>query len=204
VIRAFIFSLMATLIWADESVNVTVDRRDIIEGESIILTVTANNVKSYPEVRLPEMPDFKVVSGSNKFSSKNIQLNNSGKRTQNSTITLSWSLIPKRTGQLTIPALKIQVGKKPYLLPPITVSVSKRGSSQSGKVSQYFIEAKVDNQTPYRGEQTTLTYTLYTKVVPTSFDGDEPNFKGFWTEELFAPKKIKIERREEDLKTPIK
>ncbi|HJM84303.1 MAG TPA: BatD family protein, partial [Candidatus Marinimicrobia bacterium] len=190
-IRAFIFSLMATLIWADESVNVTVDRRDIVEGESITLTVTTNNVKSDPELQLPEMPDFKVVSGPNQSSSTNVQFIN-GKMTKNSTITLSWNLIPKRTGQLTIPAMKIQAGKKSYLSTPITISVSKRGSSQAGKVAQFFIEAKVDNNTPYRGEQTTLTYTLYTKVDVTSFDDDVPSFKGFWTEELYAPKNLKL------------
>ena len=190
-IRAFIFSLMATLIWADESVNVTVDRRDIVEGESITLTVTTNNVKSDPELQLPEMPDFKVVSGPNQSSSTNVQFIN-GKMTKNSTITLSWNLIPKRTGQLTIPAMKIQVGKKSYLSTLITISVSKRGSSQASKVAQFFIEAKVDNNTPYRGEQTTLTYTLYTKVDVTSFDDDVPSFKGFWTEELYAPKNLKL------------
>ncbi len=70
--------------------------------------------------------------------------------------------------------------------------MSKRGSSQAGKVSQFFIEAKVDNNNPYRGEQTTLTYTLYTKVDVTSFDDDVPSFKGFWTEELYAPKNLKL------------
>ena len=195
-IIAFIFSLMVTLIWADESVNVTVNRRDIIEGESITLTITTNNVKSDPELRLPEMPDFKVVSGPNQSSSTNVQFIN-GKMTKNSTITLSWNLIPKRIGQLTIPAMKIQEGKKSYLSTPITISVSKRGSSQADKVSHFFIEAKVDNNTPYRGEQTTLTYTLYTKVDVTSFDDDVPSFKGFWTEELYAPKKFEIARGKE-------
>ena len=190
-IRLFISCLISTIIWADETVNVTVDRRDIIEGDSITLTVTASNVKSDPEVRLPDMPDFKVVSGPNQSSSTNVQFIN-GKMTKNSTITLSWNLIPKRTGQLTIPAMKIQVGKKSYLSTPITISVSKRGSSQAGKVVQFFIEAKVDNNTPYRGEQTTLTYTLYTKVDVTSFDDDVPSFKGFWTEELYAPKNLKL------------
>jgi len=191
VIRAFIFSLMATLIWADESVNVTVDRHDIIEGESITLTITTNNVKSDPELRLPEMPDFKIMSGPNQSSSTNVQFIN-GKMTKNSTITLSWNLLPKRTGQLTIPAMKIQVGKKSYLSTLIMISVSKRGSSQADKVVHFFIEAKVDNNTPYRGEQTTLTYTLYTKVDVTSFDDDVPSFKGFWTEELYAPKNLKL------------
>ncbi len=198
-IRLFISCLISTIIWADETVNVTVDRRDIIEGDSITLTITANNVKSDPEVRLPELSDFKVMSGPNQSSSTNVQFLN-GKMTKSSTTTLRWSLIPQRTGQLTIPALKIQLGKKSYLSTPITVSVSKRGSSQSGKVSQFFIEAAVDNQTPYRGEQTTLTYTLYTKVDVSSFDDDVPSFKGFWTEELFAPKNLKLrEERKNDI-----
>ena len=91
-IRVFIFSLMTTLIWADELVNVTVDRRDIIEGESITLTVTTNNVKSDPELQLPEMPNFKVVSGPNQSSSTNVQFIN-GKMTKNSIITLNWIIL---------------------------------------------------------------------------------------------------------------
>ncbi len=189
--RLFVLCLISAIIWGEESVNVTVDHRDIVEGDSITLTVTTNNVKSDPEVRLPEMPDFKVLSGPNQSSSTNVQFLN-GKMTKSSTTTLSWSLIPKRTGQLTIPALKIQAGKNSYLSTPITISVSKRGSSKTGKVAQFFIEAAVNNQTPYRGEQTTLTYTLYTQVDVTSFDDDVPSFKGFWTEELFAPKNLKL------------
>ena len=73
-IRAFIFSLMAALIWADDSVNVSVDRRDIVEGVSITLTVTTNNIKSDPELQLPEMPDFKVVSGPNQSSSTSCRI----------------------------------------------------------------------------------------------------------------------------------
>ena len=198
-IKALIVCFIVTSIWADESVNVTVDMREIIEGETITLTVKANNMKSDPDVFLPEMSDFKIISGPSQSSSTNVQFLN-GKMTKSSTTTLSWSLIPKRTGQLTIPALKIQVGKKSYLSTPITISVSKRGSSQTGKVSQFFIEAEVDNNTPYRGEQTTLTYTLYTKVDVTSFDEDVPSFKGFWTEELFAPKNLKLrEERKNDI-----
>ena len=75
-IRLFISCLISTIIWADETVNVTVDRRDIIEGDSITLTITANNVKSDPEVRLPELSDFKVMSGPNQSSSTNVQFLN--------------------------------------------------------------------------------------------------------------------------------
>ena len=106
-IKALIFCFIVTSIWADESVNVTVDRREIIEGETITLTVKANNMKSDPDVFLPEMSDFKIISGPSQSSSTNVQFLN-GKMTKNSTITMSWSLIPQRTGRLTIPSLRIQ------------------------------------------------------------------------------------------------
>ena len=198
-IRFLIFSLISTFIWADDGVNVTVDRRDIIEGDSITLTVTASNLKKDSEVQLPDLQDFKVASGPNQSSSTNVQFIN-GKMTKKSTTTLSWSLIPKKIGKLTIPGLKINVGKKSYMSTPIIISVSKRGSKQSGKVSQFFIEALVDNKNPFRGEQTTITYTLYTKVDITSFEDELPSFKGFWTEELFAPKNLKLrEVRKNDI-----
>jgi len=200
VIKALIFCFIVTSIWADESVNVTVDRREIIEGETITLTVKANNMKSDPDVFLPEMSDFKIISGPSQSSSTNVQFLN-GKMTKNSTITMSWSLIPQRTGRLTIPSLRIQTGKKSYSSTPISITVSKRGSSQTDKMPQFFIEAEIDNNFPFRGEQITLTYTLYTKVDVTSFEDDVPSFKGFWTEELFAPKNLKLrEERKNSVK----
>ena len=60
---------MATLIWSKETVDVTVDRRRINEGDSITLTVTAKNLQNDPDVSLPIMQDFKIVNGPNQSSS---------------------------------------------------------------------------------------------------------------------------------------
>ena len=76
--------LIATCLWAEGSVNVTVDRHRIDEGDSMALTVTAKNVSSDPDVILPKIPDFKVVSGPNQSSSTNVQFIN-GKMTKNAT-----------------------------------------------------------------------------------------------------------------------
>ena len=64
-----IILLIATCLWAEGSINVTVDRRRIDEGDSITLTVTAKNASRNPDVILPDIPDFKVVSGPNQSSS---------------------------------------------------------------------------------------------------------------------------------------
>ena len=161
--RFFIICLLATFVWAEGTVKVNVDRRKINEGDSVTLTVLATNINDDPDINLPKMEDFKVVSGPNQSSSTNIQFVN-GKMTKNSTVTLTWTLIPVKIGQVIIPVIKIRVGKQSFTSSPITVTVSKRGMSQSGKRPQFFIEAAVDNSKPYRGQQITLTYILYTQV----------------------------------------
>ena len=184
---------MATLIWAEGTVDVTVDRRRINEGDSITLTVTAKNVQNDPDVSLPKMQDFKVVSGPNKSSSTNVQFIN-GKMKKSSTVMLTWILIPTRTGQIIIPEIKIQTGKTSFTSSPISLTVSKRGNSQSGTKPQFFIEAEIDKDTPYRGEQVIITYTLFTQVDVSSFDDELPKYKGFWVEELFTAKKLQLQK----------
>ena len=179
--------------WAEASLNVTVDQRRIDEGDSIILTVIANNVSGDPDVVLPIIADFKVVGSPNQSSSTNVQFIN-GKMTKSSTVMLTWALIPIKTGQIIIPEIKIQAGKTSFTSSPISITVSKRGNSQSGTKPQFFIEAEIDKDTPYRGEQIIITYTLFTQVDVSSFDDELPKYKGFWTEELFAAKKLQLKK----------
>jgi len=91
-----------------------------------------------------------------------------------------------------IPTMSIKVGKQTFKSTPIAITVNKRGSSKSSSISKFFIEAEIDNGSPFRGEQVTLTYTLYTQVDVTSFDEELPKYKGFWTEEIFSPKNLSL------------
>ena len=183
--------LMISFTIADESINVSVNSYQIVEGESVNLTLTIRDIKGDPEIDFSTMTDFKIISGPEKSSSTSVQYIN-GKMSKSSTVEISWNLIPNRLGKVPIPALKIKIGKNVYLSDPILISVAKRGSSNKGKNPQFFLEAKVDKDTIYRGDQLTLTYTLFTKVDVTSFDEEMPSFKGFWIEELFSPKKLQL------------
>ena len=62
------------------------------------------------------------------------------------------------------------------------------------KNAQFFIEASINNKNPFRGEQVTLTYTLYTRVDVTNFNEKLPVFKGFWVEDLFSPQNLKLRK----------
>ena len=121
-IRRLITFLLIAFIWAGGTITVDVDRRKITEGDSITLSVIASNINEDPEVRLPEIEDFKVVSGPSQSSSTNVQFIN-GKMTKSATLTYSWILIPERTGQVIIPSIKITAGKQSFISSPIVLDV---------------------------------------------------------------------------------
>ena len=73
-----------------------------------------------------------------------------------------------------------------------------RENSNINKISKFFIEAEIDNLSPFRGEQITLTYILYTQVDVTSFDDELPKFKGFWSEEIYSPKNLNLREVNKD------
>lgn len=181
--------LLANLIFAG-NMTVDVDSRRINEGDSVTLTVRSENSKNAPQVVLPNFIDFTVVSGPNQSSSSNYSILN-GKLESSSTYILEWVLIPRKFGRLKIPSLSIKLDGQVSKTNPIFISVSKR-SQNSNKDAQYFVEASIDNTSPYRGEQVTLTYTLFTRVDVTGFDEKMPRFKGFWVEELYSPSKLQL------------
>ncbi len=188
--RFLSFIFLSTLFCANVSVNV--DRNQINEGDSVTLTVMTQNTEDAPVVELPTLADFKIISGPSQSSSSNYQFIN-GKMSSSSTYTLTWMLLPLKAGRLEIPQFEINVDGKTQKSKPIYVGVSKRNTA-SLKDSKFFIEVDVDNNSPYRGEQIILTYTLYTRVDITGFDNELPRFKGFWVEDLHSPTNLKLKR----------
>ncbi len=197
VIRSILIFFSLTLVLAKESVALTVDSQQIIEGESINLTLTIDDIKGEPEIDFSKMIDFKIVTGPLQSSSTNVQFIN-GNMTRSSTTKYSWSIIPNRIGKLKIPSLRIDIGKGEYSTTPIIISVLKKGSGAKKKNRQFFLESNVDKETIYRGEQLTLTYKLFTKIDVTSFEEKMPSFTGFWVEDLFSPKKLQLRKEVKD------
>ncbi len=189
--KKFFLLFVFSLIWAKGSVNVFVDSKNIVEGGSVILTVKSENSDTAPQVNLPKMADFQAVSGPSQSTSTSYQYIN-GKMTGGTTYTLTWTLVPKRTGKLVIPSFKISLDGNQAKSNPIYVNVSKV-SKTSNQNRKFFIEANVDKTDPFRGEQVIITYVLYTKVDITGFDNEVPSFKGFWSEEIYKPTNLKLQ-----------
>lgn len=179
---------------AQTQVRVTVDRNKIYEGDSVTLTISVEDGNGYPQLDISEITDFQIISGPNQSS--NMQWVNGE---VSSTHSLVYIMIPKKKGEISIPQMTIKADGKTYKSDPITITVFERkdqfttGNNEDKPKRQYFIEAKVDNPNPYRGEQVTLTYTIYTKINLSGFETQRnPRYQGFWTHDLYTPRNLQI------------
>ena len=189
-----IFSLLSIL-RADVSFLATVDAKQIGLNETVNFKVTVEGSEGFAQLDISQIEDFTLISGPAQSSS--FQWVN-GK--MSSSKTLSWTLIPKRSGTLTIPALDVTIDGKRYRTEAITVRVSqgqRQPAQRSGEPQQQsetttplvFLTAESDKSEAYLGEQITVSYKLYTRVNLRQYSVEkQPQGIGFWMEELYAPK----------------
>ena len=108
----------------------------------------------------------------------------------NNTKTLSWKLVPKRSGTLFIPAIKVLLDNDTFFGEEIKIVVGNNSYSDDDRI---FIVADIDKNEVYPGEQITLSYNLY-KSPDVKIAGIDqfkiPEFKGFWVEEIFTPQRL--------------
>ena len=195
-VTRFIIAFTIGSLISAESVQISVDKNRLESGELLKLNIQVINGEDFAKVDLgPLETDFEIVNGPSQQN--NIQWTN-GKML--STKTLSWTLLPKRTGDLTIPALTGTVGKKKFKGKKIPIKIGKADKNDSEDV---FLQAEIDKDNVYLGEQVTLSYKLYKKVDVSIAGIDQfqmPDFKGFWTEELFSPQRLQYQSKEITIK----
>jgi hypothetical protein len=162
---------------------------------------------------LSQIPGFVVAAGPS--VSSYFQWVN-GRTTSSRTYT--WTLLPQGTGAHTIPPVAISMGGKVYRTPMVRVDVSEAGAgggtgappppdnrppstfndprtrrrlaSPPESPASLFVEAWVDKNQAYPGEQITLIYKVYTQyeIVQMSLN-DQPTYQGFWVEDIKADEK---------------
>lgn len=195
VIRSVIFFIFSS-IGVAQSIQISVDKNRLEHGELLKLSIQVIDGKDFAKVDLSPLEyDFEIVSGPSQQN--NIQWINGS---LNSTKTLSWTLLPKRSGDLVIPVLSGTVGKRIFKGKKIPIQVGKSGDDGLDEV---FIAAEIDKDDAYIGEQVTLTYKLYKKTDVNIAGIDQfqmPDFKGFWTEELYTPQRLQFQSKEVTIK----
>jgi hypothetical protein len=142
----------------------------------------------------PNLSEFDIVSGPNQSSS--VQIINGAMSQQ---VIISYGLVAKKEGKVTIGAASIQSGNQKLNSSPIAIEVVKgnvNASNQGGSTdetnAQYkskvngdevFIRTLVSKTKCYLGEQIVVTQKVYSRYDVIGIRDAKPsNFPGFWTQ----------------------
>jgi hypothetical protein len=167
------------LVWAatDVSVRATVDRTTVAVGESLQLTVTIEGGDGEADIRA--ISDFQVHSRGTGSSLRYIN----GQMSR--TASINYLLIPRKTGQLTIPALPVDVDGKVYQTDPITITVTGQTAGDAQIQSRdVWVTASVSEEKPFAGQQIIYTFRLYHAVQVGEARFQPPEFNGFSAREV--------------------
>ena len=196
----FALALVLLALWVQPlhaqspSITAEVDRTNLSIGESLNLTVTISGSSSTPAPSLPDLDGFDMVSRS---TASSISIVNGVMSTK---VSFQYRLQPTREGTLTIEPISVTLDGRKYSTEPIQVDVTAGSSSsqpqaplqptqpgpQPSKLSgqDFFIDAEVDNKTPYLGQQMTYIFRYY--QAATTFGQpryEAPEFTGFWNKQ---------------------
>jgi len=219
--RLLLFAMFfcITLLIFPQNINVTayVDNNRVAAGQNfrLIVEVRGQNFSSPATPTLPPM-NFTTL-GSSRGSSSSISFIN-GAMTSEKTETFTFSLRGETTGSFRIPPVTVVVDQKEYLTAPIDVTVTEATNQQQQQQqtrpgtqtpsqpqtprantapdgSEMFMLALVDKTNVYKNEMIVVHYKLFTQSQLQNVSlGSEPNFTGFWKEELFQADKIQMQR----------
>ena len=171
-----------------QSVQILVDKNVIEKGESITLSIESKNSEKFPNVDMSILDrDFEILSGPSQQT--NIQWIN-GK--MESTKTLTWNILPIKVGNIFIPSINGNIDGKKFTSKPILIKIKNKSSL---KLDNIFIEAEINKDEAYAGEQITLSYFLYKNVNASVEPFQMPEFTGFWVEDIFTPRRLNYKNK---------
>lgn len=167
---------ISTVSFADDIINVSLNKREVELGKLLTLTVEiSNNIENLDKFELPKMPDFIVLPKNNyKQGNKKIYI---------------YDITPKSIGFFSIPSIVVYDKGKEIISEPINVKVVKylqaKKSSYADKNNEnIFVEAYTDINSVYVNQQIYYTLKFSTKFDLASNPSYVlPMFKDFWKSE---------------------
>lgn len=188
-----IILLSLTILSAEPRVQVIISDNRLIEGQSFTLEIRSDDGEMQ-SVSLEELANFRIISGP--ATSRSVQIING---IVSSSTSYTWTLIPTKRGRLEIPPLQVQVDGEIVMTQPVAVEVTlaaESGSPDDKELEPIFLSVDIDSKEAYRGEQVTVSWTLYTRMNISGWEITTlPNLTGFWTEELFAPNRLQLREK---------
>ncbi len=142
---------------SDGGIQVTVDRNQVALGNQIYMTVRIDGSPDEPP-RLPELPDFRVVS---RGQHRSTQIDNF--RVSNST-SYNYLLIPTRAGTFDVGAATAVIDGVEVKSQPFTIQVAAAEDQGDERDRDLFVTASVSTDQPWQGQQVIYTWRFYSRV----------------------------------------
>ncbi|MBF0215858.1 MAG: protein BatD [Candidatus Omnitrophica bacterium] len=162
-IMGVLISFLSITAGADgEKVSMSVSQKEIILGDSVILTIIESGVANPVPPVIPEIPGFNIkYRGARQegFSSMTVIIN--GRQVKNESTgggySFDFELMPVEKGTFTVPSIPVNVNGKRFMTEPFQVNVL----DQSEKRGDIFLDARADKTEAYLGEKIVLTFKWY-------------------------------------------
>ena len=157
---------------------------EVVQGNTFSLTFTLKNGEGRG-FKAPDFSGFKVLDGPSLMRGMTIVNGSTSTHQQ-----WGYELEAKQTGTFTIASATVSAGSKVMRTQPLTIRVvparmnSKGSSVPPGASDDLFINAELDRETVYPGQQVTWRVKLYTLVAIEGADIIAlPDFQGFYSKE---------------------
>lgn len=177
------FSFSSFGLGQSPSISVILDPEAIVVGQTAVLTITISSHQKLEEVKPPDFAP--LLPACFQISYLGTKKRYSFVNGQSSVLKIwSYSLIPQEEGSFTLSDFVLPFNGKSAQIKPVTITVTPRSQlqdwtgsqkdtwSRSGFTDPFYggaqkIEANIDKQSPFVGEQVTYTFRyLHTAIVP--------------------------------------
>ncbi|MEA3286830.1 MAG: BatD family protein [Candidatus Marinimicrobia bacterium] len=164
-------------------ITASIDAKQVLVQESVTLTIEVEGSEVMPQIRLPDINKLALLSGP--MQSSNYSYINGKMSSKKS---LSYTFVALEPGQVTIPSLKVFLGKQTYQTQTLKLEIVRARRSTSKPVKSQksvFLKAIPSKYSVYIGEPVSVKYKLFTKVGVYNYQVDKlPDAVGFWAEEI--------------------
>ena len=176
----YMLILLSFTLCAQVDFKARTDARQVVTGQYFTVTYTLQNADG-TNFKPPNFGGLSVAGGPRRSQ----QMSNiNGKVTTQ--VSFEYTLVADKAGTFKIPGATLIVQGQTVTSNELSIQVVKGKDPGVAAGSQSFIlEATIDHDTGYVGQQMTLKYTLYTNqsVRRVNF-GSLPSFEGFFAQEI--------------------
>lgn len=173
----FAFLFGSTLQAANIAVSMNTDRTTYYADDTIDVRVEVNGSRNSTQPKLLNVKDFSVSS---RGSSSQFQVINGR---MNASIIHNFSLQPNKPGTYSIGPAVVTIDGDTYKSAPIKIKILKPTEKPKNEI-YYYIEAGVDNTSPYVNEQIIYSFKFFNRAQIADVSLEWPKFEGFWKEDL--------------------